>query len=160
MRLKKIAAAVATTAIAVSGLNLAMAGPAAAAAGVWVPYGKINPITSSTNATWVCGRTDPIEGTAGKVIAQVCAIRSRTSRDRVQAAVIVKNNRSSLYATDAAAALWDVQRGRAVNRWECLRSGVAANTWSVCFGETISYSWNVYAQGGANGTELSPSLGV
>ena len=160
MRLNKIAAAAATTAIAVSGLNLAMAGPAAAAAGVWVPYGSTNPIKSSTNATWVCGGTKPIEGTAGTVIAQVCAVRSRTNRDRVQAALIVKNNRSSLYATDARAGLWDVQTGRNVNWWECLRSGVAAHTWSVCFGETIYYGWNVYAQGGANGTDLPPSLGV
>jgi hypothetical protein len=116
---------------ALLGLSLATAAPASAAdAGSWVPYGNKNPITSST-ATWRCAGSEQI---APSVIAQVCAIRSANGV-YYQGAVIVRNNRSSLYSTAAQVSVQN-QTSVTEGTWVCPSSGVGANSWSVCFGRT------------------------
>ncbi|MFE7903110.1 hypothetical protein ACFU3E_37645 [Streptomyces sp. NPDC057424] len=124
---------------AVLGLGLATAGPAtateagpAADAGTWRAYGNTNPITSSP-ATWACAGSKTV---AASVIAQVCAIRS-AGGGSVQAAVIVRNNRSSLYSASATMDLYTAT-GTHLGLWHCASSGVGANSWSVCFGTTLS----------------------
>lgn len=117
---------------ALLGLSLATAAPASAAeAGTWVPYGNKNPITSST-ATWRCAGSEQI---APSVIAQVCAIRSASGK-LYQGAVIVRNNRGSLYSTTAQVTV-ENQTGTAEGTWVCSSSGVGAHSWSVCFGRTL-----------------------
>lgn len=117
------------------GLSLATAGIAAADDGVWRSYGNTNPITSSTS-TWKCADSRTI---ASNVVAQVCAIRSPNGKS-AQGAVIVRNNRSSLYSMSAAVDLrnsWEI-----MGVWHCPSSGVGANSWSVCFGGTrAEQSW-------------------
>jgi hypothetical protein len=164
VNIKMLAASVVTVVTAVLGVGLAAAGPAAAATGSWVAYGNKNPITTS-ESTWKCAATQPVTAD-GKVGAQVCAIRS-ADKNAVQAAVIVRNNRSSLYGVEAAADLsrfafvgGDVNAGF-YDRWTCSRSGVAANSWSVCFGESVpKQPWTWDARGGANGIDLGVSPGV
>jgi hypothetical protein len=155
MKFKRLAASAVVVVPAVFGLGLATAGPAAADAGSWRAYGNTNPITSS-DAKWACARTQPV---STDVSAQVCAVRSRQGRGNgVQTAVIVRNNRSSSYPVEAAADM-PSGLGGSVGRWECSRSGVAANSWSVCFGTTeeVRYPISVQAHGGANGVDLGVS---
>ena len=155
MKLKRLAASAVAVVTAVLGLGLATAGPAAADTGAWHAYGNTNPITSS-DAKWACARTRPV---TTDVSAQVCAVRSRQGRgDSVQTAVIVRNDRSSLYAVEAAADMPSGLGGN-VGRWECAWSGVAANSWSVCFGATkeVLYPIPVQAHGGANSVDLGTS---
>jgi hypothetical protein len=133
------------------GLSMAAAGPASAADGVgtWVHYGNTNPITSSAS-TWRCGPTQTVE--AG-VVAQVCAIRS-AARNSAQAAVIVRNNLGASYSTDAWMRLRNSADSSIAGNWDCDSTGVAANSWKVCFGDTLYPKLaSVYARGFA-GTEL------
>jgi hypothetical protein len=155
-RVTRMVAGLAAVVTAVLGLSLVAAGPAAAATGSWRAYGNTNPITSSTSH-WQCGFTKTV---TTNVVAQACAIRSSNGFG-VQAAVIVRNNRSSLYAVEAAVELTDWETTNSLGRWECSRSGVGANSWSVCFGQTLSYASRVYTrQGGANGVLLPGSSSV
>lgn len=141
----------ATTVVATLGLTLAITGPAAAAeSGSWRAYGNTNPITSSAS-TWRCASTKAL---ATSVSAQVCAVRS-SGGGAVQGAVIVRNNRSSLYSVQAAMDLYN-SSGQ-LGSWICSSSGVAANSWSVCFGRTISQSSSVDSVGSANGVDLGLS---
>jgi hypothetical protein len=134
------------------GLSLATAGSASAAeTGSWRAYGNTNPITSSS-ATWRCASTKALATDVG---AQVCAIRSSTGAS-VQAAVIVRNNRSSLYSVGAAMDLYN-SSGTKLGAWVCSSSGVGANSWSVCFGRTLSHSGSVDSVGVANGVNLGLS---
>ncbi|GAA0246708.1 hypothetical protein [Cryptosporangium japonicum] len=137
--------------VAVAGAVLFAATPATAAAteyGTWRVYGNTNPITSSTS-TWACGATRTVESGVG---AQVCAIRS-PGGGAVQAAVIVRNDRSSYYLVEVATEL-QVPFIRSLGRWECLTAAMAANSWIVCFGRTLTQSLTVQATGGANGVWL------
>lgn len=144
-------AASTTIITAALGLSLATAGPAAAAeSGNWRAYGNTNPITSSSS-TWHCAGTKTIATNVG---AQVCAIRS-SGGGSVQGAVIVRNNRSSLYSVQAAMDLYN-SSGK-LGAWVCPSSGVGANSWSVCFGQTISHSRSVDSVGIANGVSLGIS---
>ncbi len=139
---------------AVAGLSLATAGPAAAAdSGTWRAYGNTNPITSSTS-TWRCAATKTI---ATSVAAQVCAIRS-SGGGSVQAAVIVRNNRSALYSVKASMDLYT--SSARLGSWVCSSSGVGPNSWSVCFGRTMSQSAAVDSSGAANsvGLGISPKV--
>ena len=134
------------------GLSLATAGPAAAAErGSWRAYGNTNPISSSSSK-WRCGGTETVDT---NVFAQVCAIRS-PSGSHVQAAVIVRNNRSNLYSAVAAMDLY-TRSGSRQGEWECSSSGVGANSWSVCFGRTLTQASPVYSAGYANGVYLALS---
>jgi hypothetical protein len=144
---RKVLAGLVTIVTVVLGLSLAVAGPAAAdeLPGVWKPYGDTNPITSSPS-TWRCA---PTVALASNVGAQVCAIRSPKGA-YVQAAVIVRNNQSSLFATSAATALWDANGDYLDLVWKCPKSGVAKNSWSVCFGDTIAREGKVAASGAAS----------
>ena len=152
MRVTRVIAGLAAIITGVLGLSLATAGPAAATeAGSWRAYGNINPITSSP-ATWKCAATQPIGTNVG---AQVCAIRS-LGGGAVQAAVIVRNNRSSLYSVTAAMDLYN-SSGTYLGDWLCPSSGVGANSWSVCFGRTLAMSSLVNSEGFANGTYLGIS---
>ena len=150
MRVTRMVAGSTTIITAVLGLSLATAGPAAAAEGSWRPYGNTNPITSSP-ATWRCASTEEI---ATNVAAQVCAVRSEGG-GAVQGAVIVRNNRSSSYRVQAEMYLYN-SSGQ-LGYWECSSSGVGANSWSVCFGRTISQNGSVYSPGAANGENLGTS---
>jgi hypothetical protein len=135
---------------AVLGVSLATAGPAAADTGSWTAYGNTNPITSSSSK-WKCGATKEVDTNVG---AQACAIRSASGRS-VQGAVIVRNDRSSLYGMEVAFEFRTSQAGLLLGRWECSRSGVAAHSWSVCYGATLQVSELVYVDHpGANGQTL------
>ncbi len=137
---------------AVFGLSLATVGSAAAAeSGTWRPYGNTNPITSSSS-TWKCAGTQPV---AAYVFARVCAIRS-PGGGAVQGAVIVRNNRSNLYSASAAMDLHN-SSGAALGLWVCPSSGVGANSWSVCFGRTLTQGSQVNSAGEANGVSLGIS---
>jgi len=164
MRVTRTGAGSMVAITAVLGLSLATtgqaaamdAGPAAAtSAGTWRAYGNTNPITSSS-ATWRCAGSKTV---ADSVLAQVCAIRS-SGGGSVQAAVIVRNNRSSLYSASAAVDLWtSADPPASLGYWECASSGVGANSWSVCFGSTLSKpsSVKVNSRGSLNNVYLGQS---
>ncbi|MEU0884014.1 hypothetical protein ABZ345_35920 [Lentzea sp. NPDC005914] len=118
---------------ALLGLTAVMVSPASAvSAGSWKAYGNTNPITSSPH-NWVCASSQAV---TTNVVAQVCTIRS-SGGGSAQGAVIVRNNRAGLYSTTATVDLWTEGRGQ-IDIWECPSSGVAANSWSVCFGRSQS----------------------
>lgn len=155
MRAKDMVAGLATIVAVVLGLGMATAGAASASQqpGSWKAYGNTNPITSSSS-TWKCGDTNDIGG--ADVLAQACAVRSADGGE-VQGAVIVRNNKSVSILTDAAADLEDqstppIEQGD----WVCSNSGVAAHSWSVCFGSTISYTPPLRSHGRA-GVDLGYS---
>jgi hypothetical protein len=115
------------------GMSLATAGTATADPGYWRAYGNKNPITSSAS-TWECGRSVELYYQTN-VVAQTCAVKN-VARDGAQAALIVRNNRSSTYIVSAATDLRSGFDGL-MGVWRCPSSGVAANSWSVCFGVTL-----------------------
>ncbi|QKV78396.1 hypothetical protein [Amycolatopsis sp. Hca4] len=144
-----------TTIAAGLGLALATTGTAAAAdSGSWHAYGNTNPITSSP-ATWHCAGSKAI---ATNVLAQVCAIRS-VGGGAVQGAVIVRNNQSGLFSVSARMDLY-TSAGTGLGIWTCASSGVAANSWSVCFGQTLAQSGAVNSMGIAKGVNLGTSPNV
>lgn len=145
---RRVLAGLVTIVTVALGLSLAIAGPAAAATGVWRAYGNTNPITSS-DSTWKCGSSEKI---GIYTVAQVCAIRSPSGAS-VQSAVIVRNNSSSVSYAQVWVDLWtrDVQ----LNYWECPRSGVGGNSWSVCFGQTLAHRGSVQATASAQGDYTS-----
>lgn len=152
MRLKRWAAGATTVVTAVLGLNVIATGPAQAALeGVWRPYGNKNPISTS-ESTWRCHSTKTV---VTNVLAQVCAVRT-PGGEGVQAAVIVRNNRSGLYSISAWADLVTAPAsgGETIAAWECPSSGVAANSWSVCFGATERERDPVSSHGVAGGVDL------
>jgi hypothetical protein len=72
--------------------------------------------------------------------------------------VIVRNSRAiGTYNAEAAMTLIDDEFGTpSLGRWECPRSGVGADSWSVCFGQTVQYPETVrVGEAGVNGTSLS-----
>ncbi|MFG1714604.1 hypothetical protein [Micromonospora sp. NPDC049203] len=154
MRFSRVGARLVTVTTAVLTLGAVTAAPAAADAGSWRAYGNTNPITSSSS-TWRCGSTHAI---ATDMVAQVCAIRS-AGGGAVQGAVIVRNNRSSLGPAAASVSLWNVYRENR-GSWTCPSSGVAANSWSVCFGATISSLTSLSASGDSLGVGLGSSAFV
>lgn len=150
MRITRTGMGAAVAITAALGVSLATAGPAAAADGAWRAYGNTNPITSSSS-TWRCASTKEV---ADNVHAQVCAIRSAAGNS-VQGAVIVRNDRSSLYSL---AAYMDLRTSSAnLGLWECSFSGVGANSWSVCFGKTLTQSSAVDSAGSAGAISLGVS---
>jgi hypothetical protein len=158
MRAKRTIAGL-TAAAAFIGLTLVSTGTASAAPGTWVPYGNDNPIDGSPSK-WVCAASRAV---TSEVVAQVCAIRSNGGRGgAVQGAVIVRNNRDvgfSAYAdVDVADAASNVQLGV----WSCGSSGLAPNSWSVCFGKTFAWPVDskVNSQGYAKGVWLGQSGNV
>ncbi len=133
----------------------ALALGATAATAAWKPYGNTNPITSSTS-TWKCNSSVTV---TTNVISQVCTIRS-ASKTSVQGAIIVRNNKSTSYTTSASMDVY-YENGNYAGRWTCSSSGVAANSWSVCFGTQFNPGSSRYYTGGyANTTWLgySPSI--
>ncbi|MBN6039602.1 hypothetical protein [Amycolatopsis sp. 195334CR] len=140
-----------TTAIAAVVLGAAPA-TAAAADGTWKAYGNTNPITSSAS-TWTCGGTKSIATSVG---AQVCMVVT-PNRESMQGAVIVRNNKSSTFSTSAAMHLYRPSGAEVLDGWVCHTSGVAANSWSVCFGKTITHPGPTRAEGFANGKVLGSS---
>ena len=99
-------------------------------------------------------RSKPPLGTPD-VIAQACAVKSATLT-AAQVALIVRNNWSSLFGVSTAQELWMANTyGEMLFRlgaWNCPYSGVAAHSWSVCFGQTksIQIGERVIASGTAN----------
>jgi hypothetical protein len=150
MRTTRAVAATTAVITAVLGLSLATAGSAAADPGTWRPYGKTNPITSGTS-TWHCGATKAV---ATNVVAQVCVIRARDGVS-AQAAVIVRNNRPSLFTIDASTDLLD--GGVPLSGGICPSSGIAAKSWSVCFAPTIVITDSVYSIGAVGSVYLGRS---
>jgi hypothetical protein len=127
---------------------------ATAAAAGWKPYGNTNPITSSSSR-WVCGKTIAVT-TDEKVVSQVCTVRN-PSGEYVQGAVIVRNNRTSLFSTTASMSV-HYANDYTYGSWSCSSSGVAANSWSVCFGTTFPSSYySYYTKGYANNVVLPRS---
>lgn len=150
MGVTRTAAASMAAITAALGLSLATAGPAAAASsGAWAEYGDKNPITSSTS-TWRCASTVAITTNVG---AQVCAVRSQSGIS-VQGAVIVRNNRGLAYSVTAETDLFGTD---SLGKWVCQPKAVKADSWAVCFGETIRHNFPVDAQGYANNKFLSIS---
>ncbi len=74
----------------------------------------------------------------------------------MQAAVIVRNNRSSLFSVSAKMDLWDAPSGY-LGDWACASSGVGANSWSVCFGRSFAWDGWVNSVGSAKGITLGAS---
>jgi len=127
----------------------AVALQATAATAGWVSYGSTNPITSSS-ARWRCNSTKAIGTNVG---AQVCTVRSADGKG-VQGAVIVRNNNSYVYDTSATMLVY-YDYGNLRGSWSCPSSGVAANSWSVCFGSTFAgYNNNYSTEGTANNVPL------
>lgn len=161
MRATQVVAGLATVVTAVLGLSFATAGSAAADTGAWHAFGNTNPITSSPS-TWRCTPSVPVDTTADGdptgpgVIAQVCAIRS-SDGGSVQGAVIVRNNRSNTFPASALVQVTSENGQTMVGDWSCAESGVAANSWSVCFGATSAKSFLVVSNGFANSTFLNTS---
>ncbi|MFJ8150311.1 hypothetical protein ACIQ6R_35540 [Streptomyces sp. NPDC096048] len=154
MRFARLFAGTTATITAAIGLSLATAGPASATDGSWRAYGNTNPITSSSS-TWKCASTVRLDTNVG---AQVCVIRS-ASGGSVQGAVIVRNNQDNLYRVSATVSLYNSAGVWQGTTWSCPKSGVGANSWSVCFGETVTTSALRYAQAAATGDEDTESLG-
>ncbi|MBQ1073356.1 hypothetical protein KBX06_09300 [Micromonospora sp. C31] len=77
----------------------------------------------------------------------------------MQAAVIVRNNRSSLYSLAAVMNMTNVYR-ESQGEWVCPLSAVGANSWSVCFGRTFTYGAQVASGGSANAVGLGWSAFV
>ncbi|WP_153030293.1 hypothetical protein [Amycolatopsis sp. YIM 10] len=136
----------------VLGLGLATAGPAAAATGTWNAYGNKNPITSSSSS-WTCGTTVTV---SVSVLAQTCMVKS-PSGDSMQGAVIVRNNRSSIYQANASVSLFRPTGHQVMDDWDCPKTGIGANSWSVCFGKTITYPGSTRAEGSVNYREIPGS---
>jgi hypothetical protein len=133
-------------------MSLVTASPAAASTyGSWLTYGNTNPITVSAS-TWNCGSSKEI---TAHVVAQVCAIRS-ASGSSTQSAVIVRNNRISSFLMDAESRLWNTSGGN-IGYWYCRAANLPSNAWTVCFGETLSYSSSVRAAGSAYNVGLTTS---
>jgi hypothetical protein len=149
MRAKRVAAGSAAVVTTVLGLNLATTGPAAAAGGTWRAYGNTNPITASSS-TWFCGSTVTV---GSSVVAQACTVRS-PSRPYVQSAAIVRNNRSSSFSASASITMFEYIP---VGTWTCSSSGVAAHSWSVCFGQTRTIVSSVATYGDVNGHNIPTS---
>jgi hypothetical protein len=123
---------------------------ATAATGSWTAYGNSNPITSSTS-TWKCNGSVTV---TTDVISQVCTIRS-ANKTRVQGAIIVRNNKSTSYNTTANMSVY-YEGGTKRGDWTCTSSGVAANSWSVCFGLQLDpQSLRHYTSGDANNKWLA-----
>jgi hypothetical protein len=157
MRIPRAVAGLAAVIAAVLGLNLAAAGSAAAAVswetGSWHPYGNTNPISSSSS-TWNCDVTVSIGDNVG---GQICAVRS-ASGNSVQAAVLVRNNRSSSASVWARMELF--AGPTRLGGWNCATSGVAPHSWSVCFGRSLTRSSTAFSYGSANGVLLGVSGNV
>jgi hypothetical protein len=150
MRIPRVVAGFTAIVTAVVGLCLATGGPAAASAGSWRAYGNTNPVTSSAS-NWSCGYTVPI---TSDVLAEACAIRSQNGLSQ-QAAMIVRNNRSSLYGVAATVKLEYYVGDPVYGTWDCPSSGVAANSWSVCFGATGNYAPDkLFAEGRVNAKDV------
>ena len=155
MKLRRFSAAAMAVTTGALGLTLVNASPALAAAGVWRPFGDTNPITSTSDTSkWTCGGTSTIDF---QVYAQACVIRSRTSPGALQGAVIVRNSNPYGYTAEAAVELDWEGGSTAWDRWECSRSGLARESWSVCFGKTVYSSAYYNAVGGVNGVKLHVS---
>lgn len=153
MRVTRRVLAGLTAAIAVVlGSTPASAGSAAAADGAWKAFGNTNPITSSPS-NWTCGSTKSV---VTDVAAQVCMVVS-PSGDSMQGAVIVRNNKSTTFITSAAMHLYRPSGAEVLDGWVCHSSGVAANSWSVCFGKTILHPGPTRAEGFAYGKDLGSS---
>jgi hypothetical protein len=155
MRITRTLAGSAAVIAAVAGLGLATAGPAAAASGVWRAYGNTNPITSTSGLeTWKCAASHRI---AVNVVAQVCGIIWPDSIT-VQPAVIVRNNKPVLYKASATMDLFDTETKKDFGESDCRLSGVAAHSWSVCFGTTHTPTFdNMDSTGYADNTFLGTS---
>jgi hypothetical protein len=134
----RIVTGLATVVAVTLGLSLTVAGTASADEdGTWRAYGNTNPITSR----WHCGATTTARYYPIK--AQTCAIRSPDGLS-VQAAVIVRNNGSQSLSVWAATWLYSPNNQIV---WSCQKSDIAANSWSVCFGRTLTLREKFHAQG-------------
>lgn len=155
MRISRRITGTAAAVTAVVGLGLAAAGPASAVGtAAWRAYGNTNPITSSSS-TWLCYKSKPVDT---GVEAQVCTVRTPGGA-AAQGAVIVRNNRSSLYSANAYLDM-RTEGGIPSGSWACPSSGVAAGSWSVCFGPTREAPAKMNTYGEVNGVTLykSPNL--
>ncbi|MBB5803699.1 hypothetical protein F4560_003467 [Saccharothrix ecbatanensis] len=90
------------------------------------------------------------------MLAQACIVVS-ANRNSMQGAVIVRNNRSSLFAANASVSLYRPSGHQVMDAWKCSESGVGANSWSVCFGKTITYPGSTRAEGSVNYREIPGS---
>lgn len=150
MRITRVLTRSAAVITAAAGVGLAAAGPAGASvppggggAGTWRAFGNTNPITSSSSE-WKCASSRQI---GVNVVAQVCAIRSIDDPVFVQAAVIVRNNKPVEYDAQATMDLVDPNAGGQTFSYVCTLSGVAPDSWSVCFGTTVRNINAVFAKG-------------
>jgi hypothetical protein len=148
MRISRVLTGFAAVITAAAGVSLAAAGPASAAlppgqggAGIWRAFGNTNPVSSSSSE-WHCAASEQI---GVNVVAQVCVINSADDLS-VQAAVIVRNNKPVEYDAQASMSLMAAAR---TFTSVCPLSGVAPDSWSVCFGPTVGNTSPVFAKGSA-----------
>jgi hypothetical protein len=157
MRVKRTFAGLTSVAAAAVGVIVTVQGPALAddaAPAVWRSYGNTAPPASA----WNCGASDSFDSGA---VAQACIVVTADHR-WAQGAVIVRNNRDSLYGAEVAMITEGETASSTVvdERWACPNSGIAAHTWSVCFTSTFSLDYlsavRVYAPG-VNGQSIGNS---
>jgi hypothetical protein len=146
--MKRLTTAVGATLLATSGVLVATAGTANAAAGSWRPYSG-NPIGS----TWHCATSmSPNPGVYG----QACLIRA-TNGVSVQAAVIAHNTNSANAGVVAEADLMipGTSPYQFVYSAQCRGSQMAAASYAVCFGPTVSNSSFLVAGGFLNDYQVN-----
>ena len=151
MRIIRVLAGSAAVIAAAAGVGLAAAGPASASlppgggalAGSWRAFGGNNPIATSSS-TWLCESSVPI---GVNVVAQVCVV-SAADDSSVQPAVIVRNNKATEYDAQASMSMVATNPGKSAS-YICSPSGVAPNSWSVCFGASVSNVGRAFVRGTA-----------
>lgn len=125
--------------------------PASAAAGSWQPYGT----SFTTPSNWYCSST----GNNTLISSQTCVVRSGAY---VQAATIVRNLSSSAVSVRVEDQAIQTEWGTRIGRGDCVSSGVAANSVSVCFTPTVEWAspvnaWGTVWQGNGGGwSNVSP----
>lgn len=132
--MKKRLAAILGIGIVVAGLF--GAAPATAAGGSWQPYGT----SFTTPSNWYCSAT----GNNTLISSQSCVVRSG---NYVQAATIVRNLSSSQVSVRVDDQALTTESGAKIGKGDCVSSGVAANSFSVCFSPTVAWAGPVKAAG-------------
>lgn len=124
--MKQRLSAVAVFFLVLAGLFAAQ--PASASTGSWQPYGSSFTVPSN----WYCGTTD----NGPELSAQSCIVRSG---NYVQVVTIVKNRQPYQVVASVSQSMYNANDVRRTDG-DCAASGLAANSFSVCFTNTVTSS--------------------
>jgi hypothetical protein len=119
-----------------------------AASGTWRAYGSTNPTTSN----WRCGT---VTYTNPGVYGRACLIRASDGVS-VQAAILVRNNNTANAGVAAQAYLQRADNST-IYVASCSASQAAPQSYSVCFGATITSNQFLWAGGFLNGVQVGSS---